>query len=148
MKGALSVTIAAFVAALAMDAQAGFKEGMAALDRDDYETAFRELKPVAEKGDALAQHQIGVMYFMGKGAKQDYGEAAKWYRKAADQGLDAAELNLGIMYLRGYGVPTDYAEAMKLLRRAPPWRNVQRRARSIRRSRKSSGMVSKGGGKG
>jgi len=45
-----------------------------------------EVKKWAEKGDAGAQHNLGLMYYDGEGVVQDYIEAVKWYRKAADQG--------------------------------------------------------------
>ena len=35
--------------------QAGFDEGVAAADKGDYQTAFKEWKPLAEQGDADAQ---------------------------------------------------------------------------------------------
>ena len=34
---------------------AGFDEGMAAANKGDYQTAFKEWKPLAEQGDADAQ---------------------------------------------------------------------------------------------
>ena len=36
--------------------------GVAALDSEDYETALRELRPLAEQGDACAQYNLGLMY--------------------------------------------------------------------------------------
>ncbi len=43
-------------------ARAGFDEGVEAYDRGDYETALKELRPLAEQGDADAQYNLGVMY--------------------------------------------------------------------------------------
>ena len=40
-------------------AQAGYEEGWAAYDRGDYATAAKELKPLAEQGDADAQNWLG-----------------------------------------------------------------------------------------
>ena len=82
-------------------------DGFAAYERGDYDTAFKELKPLAEQGDTDAQHSLGVMYDTGQGVPQDYKEAATWYRKAAEQGYAPAQYNLGAMYANGEGVPPD-----------------------------------------
>ncbi len=51
---------------------------------------FEELKAQAEKGEALAQYNLGVHYIEGKGVLTNQVEGAKWFRKAADQGDPAA----------------------------------------------------------
>ena len=48
--------------------------------------SFSDTKIAAEKGDAKAQFNLGVMYVLGQGTPQDYKEVLKWYRKAAEQG--------------------------------------------------------------
>jgi hypothetical protein len=53
-------------------AHAGFDDGKAAYDRGDYATAYKEFKAVAERGDALAQFNLGLMYEHGWGVSQDY----------------------------------------------------------------------------
>ena len=47
---------------------------------------FEETKIEAEKGNAPAQFNLGLMYDNGRGVPKDEAEAVKWYRKAADQG--------------------------------------------------------------
>jgi TPR repeat protein len=84
---------------------ARFEEGVAAYNRGDYETAFQEIKPLAEQGHSTAQYNLGVMYSKGRGVTQDYLEAVKWYREAAEQGDALAQFNLGLMYDIGKGVP-------------------------------------------
>src|SRR3990167_2084457 len=99
--------------------KADFDAGKSAYDRGDYATAFREWKPLAEKGDAaLAQLYLGLMYAQGQGVPQDYAEAARWYRRAAEQGYDAAQFRLGMLYFEGEGFPQDYKEAMRWIRLA------------------------------
>jgi len=95
-----------------------FDDGIAAYGRGDYATAFRLMKPLAERGDAKAQHNLGVMYDYGRGIPQDYAEASKWYRRAAEQGIPEAQHNLGLMYYQGQGGPQNYTEAAKWYRRA------------------------------
>ena len=94
------------------------KDADAAYLRGDYATAFDLLKPLAEQGNPLAQHNLGLMYEEGRGVPQDYAEAMKWYRRVAEQGISQAQFNLGLMYDLGRGVPQDSAEAMKWYRRA------------------------------
>jgi TPR repeat protein len=100
------------VCLLAQSAMAGqFDDGKTANERRNYAKALRLFRPLAEQGDAKAQHFLGVMYINGKGVPQDFAEAVKWYRKAADQGYAGAQNNLGLMYLKGNGVPQDYVQA-------------------------------------
>ena len=44
---------------------------------------FEKMKHSAEKGNVVAQNNLGVMYEKGQGVEQDDKEAVKWYRKAA-----------------------------------------------------------------
>ncbi len=89
-------------------AQADFKAGFDAYSGNDYATALKEWKPLAEQGDADAQFSLGAMYDSGKGVKQDYAEAVKWYQLAAKQGHSDAQFNLGAMYDNGQGVAQNY----------------------------------------
>lgn len=114
LRGALAVSLVAAV--LAGTAIAGpLEDANAAYNRGDYATSLLLLLPLAHKGNALAQTNLGVMYRAGQGVPQDYAEAMKWYRKAADQGHDGAENNLGTMYYIGKGVPKDYVQVIKWL---------------------------------
>ena len=99
-------------------AAADFQTGLAAYDRGDFSTAYREWMPVAERGDANAQFNVGLLYANGKGVAKDPRQAAEWYRKAAAQGVAAAEYNLGVMYANGDGVRRDVHEAVKWLQAA------------------------------
>ena len=83
---------------------ADFQKGMDAFDKEDYATALREWKPLAEQGYALAQNNLGVMYEKGQGVSQNYKTAVKWYTLAAEQGYAVAQCNLGLIYDKGEGV--------------------------------------------
>ncbi len=107
------ILVALLLLTLAAPAWAGWDEGVAAYERGDYATAFREMKPLAEQGNASAQYNLGFMYGNGEGVTQDYAEAVRWYRRAAEQGHAGAQTSLGVMYDKGQGVPQDYAEAVK-----------------------------------
>ena len=88
--------------------QAGFDEGLVAADKGDYQTAFKEWKPLAEQGGAAAQYNLGIMYDKGRGIAQNDTQAVAWYQKAAEQGYADAQYNLGNMYGKGQGVPQNF----------------------------------------
>src|ERR1700745_127727 len=71
-------------------------DAVAAAHRGDYAAALRRLSPLAEKGDARAQFDIGFMHAYGWGVQRDPAEAITWYRKAANQGLAIAQHFLGL----------------------------------------------------
>jgi hypothetical protein len=74
--------------------------------------AFLGYKERAEKGDRVAQNNLGVCYDRGLGVARDQVQAVSWYRKAAEQGLTDAQLNLGYLYaIGGNGVAKDEVEA-------------------------------------
>ncbi len=97
---------------------AEFDVGVKAYQRGDYATAIQIFRQFADRGNAIAQNNLGLIYDYGKGVAQDYAEAAKWYRKAADQGYVRAQSNLGVMYDKGWGVAQDYGEALRWYRKA------------------------------
>jgi hypothetical protein len=104
---------------LAGPAAAGaFEDGLSAWLRQDYATALRMWRPLADQGNANAQSILGSMYSNGQGVPKDYVLAVKWYRLAADQGDANAQSNLGYMYANGRGVPKDYVLAVKWYRLA------------------------------
>jgi hypothetical protein len=107
------LTILLFSILISFNSYANFQDGWNAYEKGDYKTAFNEWKPLAEQGDALAQHNLGVMYSNGSGVLKDNKEAVKWYRKAAEQGDASAQYNLGWMYDNGKGVLKDYKKAHK-----------------------------------
>ncbi|HXX73515.1 MAG TPA: tetratricopeptide repeat protein [Nitrospiraceae bacterium] len=98
--------------------RAGFEEGMTAYDRGDYAATVKEWRPLAEQGNATAQHHLAWLYLLGRGVPQDDQEASRWFLKAAEQGDSDAQTNLGSLYLLGDRIPQDVAEALKWLRAA------------------------------
>ena len=84
-----------------------FDKGFDAYSAGDYQTALREWRPLADRGESYVQFNMGTMYEAGQGVPQDYAEAEKWYRLAADQGYAKAQNNLGVMYEDGNGVLQD-----------------------------------------
>ena len=90
---------------------AGYEQGLEALQKNDFKTAYNEWKQLAEKGDPHLQSTIAVMYHTGVGVKRDYEKAFYWYKKAAEQGVTAAQANLGVMYAKGTGTHRDLVES-------------------------------------
>jgi hypothetical protein len=88
-----------------------YKDANAAVNRNDFATALRIIRPLADQGNAKAEGFLGIMHYEGYGVPQDYAEAMKWYRRAADHGNAGAEFFIGMMYRDGKGVPKDYIQA-------------------------------------
>jgi TPR repeat protein len=92
-----------------------YGDALAASKRGDFSTAFKLLKPLAEKGDARAQGELGALYLSGRGTSKDPKEGLRWTKEAANKGLATAQYNLGVMYLDGQVAPQNFPEAMKWL---------------------------------
>ena len=76
----LCLTLAVLLGSAGECESADLQKGLAAWNSGDYATALRELKPLAEQGDAYAQNNLGSMYESGHGVPQDNKTAVKWYR--------------------------------------------------------------------
>lgn len=81
--------------------------------KEKYEYAAKMFWLAAERGDALAQQNLGNLYHDGLGVPQSYEQAFMWFRKAAVQGLYPAQSQIGLMYEYGLGIRQDFAEAAK-----------------------------------
>jgi TPR repeat protein len=86
---------------------------LAAIQRDDHETALELLRPLARKGNRVAQHDMGVMFATGKGVRQDYTAAQSFFRMAAAQRYVPSLWSLGLVFAQGEGVRPDLLEAYK-----------------------------------
>ena len=88
-----------------------FNDGWDAYTNGDFKTASKEWKPLAEKGDARAQSNLGILYFNGKGVLKDYSQAVKWLKLAAEQNEPEAQYILGKIYAEGDGVIKSFKNA-------------------------------------
>ena len=102
----LSIVVG-MVLALAAPTWPDYQAGAEAYKRGDYDTALKELRPLADQGIAVAQYNLGLMSYQGQGMPRDYQEAAQWCRLAAEQGHAGAQVLLGTMYHLGQGIPRD-----------------------------------------
>ena len=94
---ALVIAVAILVTGLTVSLANYLDRATEAYEKGDYATALREILPLAERGNDIAQHRLAKMYEAGEGGTQDYVEAAKWYRKSAEQEYADAQYKLGKM---------------------------------------------------
>ena len=97
---------------------AGFAEGATAYNNKNYAVALKEIRPLAQAGNADAEHLLGLMYYMGRGVPQDYKAALEWHRKAALKGKADAQYVVGAMYYTGNAVIQDHKQAVSWFRKA------------------------------
>ena len=92
-------------------AQASLSKGLAAAQSGDFATAYELWLPMAERGDAAAQFNLGLLHSKQLIPQASPEEAVKWYLLAATKGYVDAQFNLGIKYDKGVGVEQSAAEA-------------------------------------
>ena len=126
MNRRLSITATLLVAVLfaSVPTYAGMDEGIDALKRNDFARAAKELRPLAEKGNAEAQYRVGLMYEYGKGFPQDKVQAVSWLRKSATQGHIQAQVEIAVILATGDGVAQDDKQAVDWFRKAAEQGNV------------------------
>lgn len=117
--------------------QARLDAALDAFQQEDFETARSMWTDLAGKGNAEAQHRLGIVYDSGHGVAPNPERAAAWYRRAAMQDHAKAQTNLGAMYARGEGVAKDYKTAFDLMSRAA--------SQGIARAQHNLGMMYAGG---
>jgi len=106
---------AAMVALLSAPVSAqSVKAGIEAWQRADYGSAVAIWRPLAEKGDADAEFNLGQAYRLGRGVPNNLAMAKSWFEKAASAGHLDAETTLGLLLFQN----GDQAEGLKWLRRA------------------------------
>ncbi len=103
---------------LASPAWADFQAGVDAYNGGDYDTALKEFRPLAERGKAVAQWSLGIMYERGRSVPQDYVQAYRWYTLAAAKGLKEAVKMRDLLEKRM--TPAQLAEAQRMAREWKP----------------------------
>lgn len=110
LKQLLLICVCVF--ALALQAAAdSLADAIRASDEGNYAKAAKLFKPLAAKGNAVAQFKLAMIYYSGKGVEKNPREAVRLYRLSAEQGHVVAQSNLATMYYRGEGVPQDFVMA-------------------------------------
>ncbi|UCH25867.1 MAG: sel1 repeat family protein [Trueperaceae bacterium] len=95
-----------------------YEAGLEAFEQGDYASARSNWLPLANRGDARAQHMLGTLSEQGFAPAWSSTSAAEWYRRAARQGLLEAQHSLGLLYRKGAEIPRDDREALRWFRMA------------------------------
>lgn len=95
--------------------------------QEDYvwQERFRTQMPLAEKGNADAQYDIGEMLEKGSGTTADVKKAFTWFERAAAQGHTKAQFKVAFMYYKGQGVGADVRKAFNLMEKPANDGNVR-----------------------
>ena len=83
----------------------------------DYAKAREWYEKAADKGDAKAMNNLGLLYDNGQGVAQDYAKAASGTKRPPTRAAKAMT-DLGLLYNNGTGVARDYAKAREWYKRA------------------------------
>jgi uncharacterized protein len=120
--GLMLIILCVFLSSLvgaASSSYEAYQRGMAAYKRQDYATALREWRPLAQQGDVTGQFWLGIMYEEGDGVEKNAAEAIRWFQKAAAQGYVYAMIVIGRLYRYGApGVEKNAAEAIRWFQKA------------------------------
>ena len=81
----LSSTLLLLLSAPSIAVIDDYQDAVNAYSRGDYKISYQLMLPLAEKGFAQAQYNLGVMYEKGNGVKQSHKKAKTWFRLAAGQ---------------------------------------------------------------
>src|SRR5689334_4084107 len=90
------------------------KAGIEAWQKSDYAAAVAIWRPLADRGDADAQFNLGQAYRLGRGVPLNLSAAKNWFTKAAEAGHLDAETTLGLLLFQN----GDQPEGLKWLQRA------------------------------
>ena len=90
------------------------KAGIEAWQRADYSSAVAIWRPLAQRGDADAEFNLGQAYRLGRGVTLDLAAAKSWFERAADAGHLDAQTTLGLLLFQN----GDQTSGLKWLRRA------------------------------
>ena len=90
------------------------RAGIDAWQRADYAGAVAIWRPLAERGDADAEFNLGQAYRLGRGVQTNLSAAKTWFERAANQGHVDAETTLGLLLFQN----GDQAEGLKWLKKA------------------------------
>src|SRR4249919_2959663 len=106
---------AAMVALLSAPLSAqSVKAGIEAWQKADYASAVAIWRPLADKGDADAQFNLGQAYRLGRGVSINLSAAQTWFQRAAASGHVDAQTTLGLLLFQN----GDQVQGLKWLKQA------------------------------
>lgn len=90
MSGRFAVLLCTLVLAGGLHAADPLGDAIKAYDAGDYKRAVSLLRPLADRGDSIAQLKLGLLHYYGYGVPEDEYAAVQWLQRSAAQGnLDA-----------------------------------------------------------
>ncbi len=92
--------------------------GSKAYSNGSYDKAFEWFQKSAMQGYAVAQCDLGSLYYWGRGTAKNNNKAFEWFQYSADNGYGWGQRWLGHMFHYGYGTSKDRDEALKWYRKA------------------------------
>jgi len=84
-----------------------------------------EYRKAANKGDANAEYQVGLIFHEGRGIAKDKKKAYKWFNRAAKSGDADGQYYVGLVYSLGQGTKKDPQKADKWIRLAADQGNAR-----------------------
>ena len=88
-------------------------EALAAWNAGQPGVALDLWAPLAHRGNARAQSNMGAALLEGRGVARDPARAVDWLRRAAEQGDVGGQRNLARCFYEGWGVGQDLGEAAR-----------------------------------
>lgn len=93
----LAIFLASFMSCTLASATPTVKQGLDAINNNQYHKAYRILKPLAENGNLEAQERLALLHFSDPGDNPhfDKDKGYYWQRKSAEAGYYYAQFTLG-----------------------------------------------------
>ncbi|MFZ6773259.1 tetratricopeptide repeat protein [Undibacterium sp. SXout7W] len=95
-----------------------FEDGVNLYENQEMSEAADAFQAAADKDNADAQFNLGLMYLNGEGIEENYQQAMHWFEQSAAQNNVRAQVNLARMYAKGKGVAPDYNTAVSWFKKA------------------------------
>ena len=105
-------------AAAPSEPRIAFELGRAYASAGRNDDAARLYREAADAGEAVAQYELAMDYYDGRGVPADPQEAIKLLEASSAQGNGFAKYWLGTEKVNGTNIPADYPDALKLFQEA------------------------------
>ncbi len=112
----LSLILAIFIISPSLSDE--FQLGQKAFQNGNIEKAINHWRPIASKGNSLAQYKLGVLYEKGNGVDQNSAESFYWWKLAASNGHARSQYHLGILYYQGKGTEKNFDNAASWIKKS------------------------------
>ena len=88
------------------------QKGLETYNKADFDTALKQWKPLAERGNSRAQSNLGAMYYNGQGVLVDFVIAHMWFNISAANGNEIGAENRDVLAKEMTSEDLSKAEAM------------------------------------